>query len=119
MNNLNRQCFYCQNILRGRSDKKFCNDHCRSAHNNERHSSTRQQVRNINNILRRNRQILLDCLAAETRTRLSRQQLYTRGFDFSYHTHTLSDKKGNTYHFCYDAGYLSLDTERLLLIKGR
>jgi hypothetical protein len=119
MNPTERQCLYCRNALRGRSDKKFCNDYCRTAHNNQRYAHTNHQMRSINNILKRNRQILADCLAAACRARLSKQQLYTMGFHFGYHTHTFSDKKGNTYHFCYDTGYLPLGSEKLLVVKNK
>ena len=29
-------CTLCSKTLKGRSDKKFCDDYCRSAYNNER-----------------------------------------------------------------------------------
>lgn len=119
-NTATRFCHFCQSPYNGRSDKKFCNDNCRSAYNNQRYYHIQCDIRNINTILRRNRQILAAHLtAALTQVRISKQQLYVKGFNFSYYTHTIPGKGGDTYYFCYDLGYLSLDAEKLLIVKRK
>jgi hypothetical protein len=49
-----RKCLYCDKPLNGRSDKKFFNDYCRNAFNNQLKSANDPVVRNINNALIKN-----------------------------------------------------------------
>ena len=59
MENTNQKnCIACNKIIRGRSDKKFCNDYCRNAYNNQIKSPTNNLIRNTNNRLSKNRRIL-------------------------------------------------------------
>jgi len=54
-----RRCLDCQEPLKGRADKKFCNDLCRNNYNNRLKSESNNLVRRINGILRKNRNILV------------------------------------------------------------
>ncbi len=45
------------------------------------------------------------------------QRLAEQGFDFRYHTHQYQNKKGQTYHFCYEYGYLPLEGDWVLVVK--
>lgn len=111
-----RQCLDCGETIRGRADKKFCNDQCRSNFNNQLNSDSHNLVRNINNILRRNRRILQQ-LNPTGKTKTSRKKLNTLGFNFDYFTGIYQAKNGNTYNFCYDYGYLILDEDEVLIVK--
>ena len=51
-------CLSCGSTVKGRADKKFCNDYCRNEYNNGLKSSTTNLVRNINNALGKNRRVL-------------------------------------------------------------
>ena len=53
-----RACLDCGAVLRGRSDKKFCDDQCRNNYNNQLNSESYNLVRNINNKLKRNRRVM-------------------------------------------------------------
>ena len=55
---LEKKCILCEKNIRGRADKKFCNDYCRAAYNNELKSPANNFIRNINNALGKNRRIL-------------------------------------------------------------
>jgi predicted nucleic acid-binding Zn ribbon protein len=44
-----RLCLTCNKPLKGRTDKKFCDDYCRNNYNNQLKSNTINLVRNINN----------------------------------------------------------------------
>lgn len=46
-------CLYCGKPVKGRIDKKFCDDWCRNAYNNKRYSQHSGFVRNVNTILRK------------------------------------------------------------------
>ena len=72
-------------------------------------------MRNINNILRKNRRILAE-LNPEGKVKIHRDKLIERGFKFRYFTNIYSTKNGNNYYFCYDQGYLELDGGMFTLV---
>lgn len=111
-------CLLCGKILKGRSDKKFCDDYCRAAFNNELKSAANNHIRNVNNALGKNRRILESLLpAGEQTAKASRDKLVEKGFLFKYHTHQYHARNGNTYFYCYEYGYLPLENNRLLVVK--
>lgn len=113
-----RKCIECKEEFLGRVDKKFCSDQCRSAHNNRRNSDETNFVRNINNILRKNRRILGE-LNPDGKTNVHREQLLERGFRFSYFTNEYITKAGKVYRYCYDQGYLELDHNFFTLVRRK
>ncbi|HEY9005154.1 MAG TPA: hypothetical protein VIM75_03425 [Ohtaekwangia sp.] len=113
-----KRCIECGKSVKGRVDKKFCSDQCRSSHNNKRHGEHTHYIRNVNNILRKNRRILSD-LNPEGKNKVSREKLATRGFNFNFFTSTYRTKEGSQYFYCYDQGYLSIDNESFLLVIKR
>ncbi|HMU08548.1 MAG TPA: hypothetical protein PKC54_00965 [Ferruginibacter sp.] len=114
----NKTCVLCGKILKGRSDKKFCDDYCRAAHNNELKSAVNNHIRNVNNALGKNRRILESLLPEGGQiTKASKEKLIEKGFQFKYHTHQYQAKNGNTYFYCYEYGYLLLEKNRLLVVK--
>lgn len=111
-------CMFCNKPVKGRIDKKFCDDWCRNAHNNRRYSQTSTFVRNVNSILRRNRQILETIIPdGKEITKTPRKKLAEKGFNFQYITHTHTTKKGLTYFFCYEYGYLSIEHDYCLVVS--
>ena len=115
-----RLCLNCKKPLKGRTDKKYCDDYCRNSYNNQLKSNTINQVRNINNALGKNRRILETLLDHEEEmARTTKDKLLEKGFQFKYMTHTYTNKKGNVYFFCYDLGYLPLDNDWYLLVKRK
>jgi len=118
--NAPRTCLECGEKIVGRADKKFCSDQCRNTYNNRLNSDASNTVRNINNILRKNRRILMDLNKQSGKTMVTKESMLTNGFNFSYHTHTYTTKKGDVYHFCYEQGYLYLpDKELYLLVENK
>lgn len=113
-----RSCLQCGKALKGRLDKKFCDDYCRNAYNNRQNADTNNYVRNINNALRKNRRILEGIIRPDEELgKCPRQKLAELGFDFRYHTHQYLNKKGQTYQFCYEYGYLPLEGDWILVVK--
>jgi predicted nucleic acid-binding Zn ribbon protein len=112
-------CLSCQKSIRGRTDKKFCDDYCRNNYNNQLKSGTTNLVRNINNTLGKNRRILEEFLAAEKMVKTTNEKLLQKGFMFKYFTHNYVNKKGDTYFFCYDLGYLPLENDWFLVVKQK
>jgi len=111
-----RKCLECDEVVKGRIDKKFCSDYCRNSHNNKVNKDSKNLIRNINNRLRKNYKILSE-LNITGKTKVTRTKLYDKGFDFQFFTSIYKTKTGNTYFYIYDEGYLSLDNEMFLLIK--
>ena len=75
-------------------------------------------VRNINAILARNRNILVE-LNDKGKSFATRQQMTEKGFDFRYFTHVYKTKTGSVYYIVYDQAYLPKDgsPDSFLLVK--
>lgn len=115
---MKKKCIECGDEFIGRADKKFCSDNCRSAYNNKLNSDATNFVRNINNILRKNRRILAE-LNPNGKTKIHRDKLMDKGFKFSYFTNIYKTKAGKVYYFCYDQGYLPLENGWLALVERK
>jgi hypothetical protein len=114
----NRLCLTCNKSVKGRTDKKFCDDYCRNNYNNQLKADNNNLVRNINNALGKNRRIIENCIApGEEMAKISKEVLIQKGFLFKYFTHISTNKKGMKYFFCYDHGYLPLDNDWFLVVK--
>lgn len=115
-----KYCLACNKTVRGRSDKKFCDDFCRNNYNNQLKASSHNLVRNINNALAKNRRILESLISeGEEMAKTTKEKLLQNGFRFKYATHHYTNKKGSTYCFCYDYGYLPLENDGYLIVKGK
>jgi predicted nucleic acid-binding Zn ribbon protein len=117
-----KTCLNCGKTIKGRSDKKFCDDFCRNNYNNQIKSETGSNtfVRNVNNYLSKNRRILKEFLPdQEEMSKVHHDKLVLQGFNFKYHTHQYTNKKGQVYFFCYEYGYLPLENGWYLLVKRK
>ena len=112
---MKKKCLECKEEFNGRADKRFCSDQCRSAHNNRLNSDANNFMRNVNNILRKNRRILAE-LNPKGKTKVHRDKLLEKGFKFSYFTNIYQTQAGKTYRFCYEQGYLPLDNHFYALV---
>lgn len=110
-------CLECGEKIIGRSDKKFCNDSCRSAYNNKKNKDSSNLMRNINNKLRKNFRILSQQKFVDGKAKVTKQNLSTDGFDFTYFTHFKVYKNGSEYRFVYDIGYKILEDDWVLIVK--
>lgn len=113
-----KTCPECGEIIKGRIDKKFCSDLCRNAYNNKLNADSTNHVRNINNILKRNRRIIEE-LAPEGKASVHKSKMNEKGFDFTYFTNIYKNKNGETYFFCYEYGYLPIKGDFYLLVKRK
>ncbi len=111
-------CSQCSGVLVGRSDKRYCSDLCRHQANNslKQQNQGERRILQVNAALRKNRSILRH-LSPKGKTTVPRQYLELAGFDFHYLTQLYRTKKGNTYYFCYDYGYLLLEEEKVLIVS--
>ena len=113
-----KYCIDCGESLNGRADKKFCSDICRNSFNNKLNSDTNNYVRNINNVLRKNRRILME-LNPEEKVTVHMDKLAEKGFLFSFYTHIYRTRKGDDYYFCYEYGYIRHSTNMVTIVTRR
>ncbi len=112
---MEKNCLDCGMPVYGRTDKKFCSDACRNNHNNGKNRDATNYIRNVNNILRKNRRILQE-LNPKGKNKQKKEKLVAAGFHFGYFTDCYTTKQGNTYRYCYDQGYLILENEWIILV---
>jgi hypothetical protein len=112
-----KNCLECSNVIKGRADKRFCDDACRSSYNHKQNGDQTNLIRQINFTLRKNRRILQEFLGEEGILKIHREKLLLQGFDLKYHTHTFINVKDQTYYFVYEYGYLKLENDMVLLVR--
>ncbi len=105
-------CELCHKPIKGRSDKKFCNDYCRNGYNNQSKSTQTSIIRNTNNALLKNRKILKELLPEGCPImKVKREKLLQNGYFFNYTTSVHKNKKGSIYYYCYDYGMMPINEE--------
>ncbi len=113
-----RVCLECGERIVGRLDKRFCTDACRNQYHYQANNAPINYVRNVVNALKRNRRVLSELnTGPEGKTRVHRDKLVERGFNFMYHTNVHRTKAGNTYVFCFEQGYLDLGENWFTLVR--
>lgn len=112
-----KQCLFCNKKISGRTDKKFCNDYCRNVYNNQVNGFSNNTIRNINNIMGKNRRILNAYVKDGEMARIKKDEIVSEGFRFKYFTNIQETKTGATLFCCYDVGYICLDEENVLITR--
>ena len=112
-----KACLSCHKAVKGRTDKKFCDDYCRNNFNNQQKAETTNYARNIIFALKKNKRILESILGSELITRTTKERLLSKGFLFKYHTRMHENKQGNIYYYCFEYGYLALENDWYIIVK--
>jgi len=112
-----KDCAHCRKPLMGRTDKKYCDDSCRNAFNNLHRKQYPIWERSIDHTLHRNRKLLAELVPEEGKVRVPEKKLIDRGFNFQYFTHQVNTKKGTTYFFVYEFGFLPLENGFIMLVR--
>lgn len=110
-----KQCLSCGTKFKGRIDKKFCSDTCRVDYNNKLNADGTNYVRNVSNILRKNRRILI-ALNPTGKIKVPKSKLLEKGFDFNHFTSIYQTKDNGMYCYCFEQGYLAVDNNYYLLV---
>lgn len=113
-----RKCLECESIIRGRIDKKFCNDTCRNTYNNKIKREGEFFERKVNSILRKNKRILSK-LSPKGNLKTTKEELLFNGFNFYYFTNIYKTKQGKIYYFVYDYGYIELNNDEYAIVKKK
>lgn len=108
-------CLMCSKPLKGRSDKRFCDDFCRNQHHNVLKGRENNLIRKVNNALMKNRRILKDLYEEiPPPHQISRTELMLEGFVFRYHTHKQFGP--SEILMCYDYG-VSVSDEDCFIVR--
>jgi predicted nucleic acid-binding Zn ribbon protein len=114
----NKTCQHCNKIIKGRTDKKFCDDYCRNIFNNQLKYTTNNLVRNTNNILGKNRRIIESYFEEGINyIKIKKEILIDNGFLFSYNTKSKKLSKGAYIYYCYEYAFLPISEEYYILMK--
>lgn len=118
-NTMENNCLECSARLKGRLDKKFCDDNCRSAYHNKSNRTDMKITREINAVLRRNRQILKELYekSIAERVQIDKTLLLKKGFEFSFLTQVQYHQPNEINNYCYDFGYRELQEGKVEVIK--
>ena len=114
-----RKCLHCNQVLKGRSDKRFCTSHCKSAYAYALSRSKNEDYHRIDRQLKTNRKILKK-LNAFGKSVVRCSSLHDLGFDPNYFTHYWKNKQGDVYFFCYEFGFKAIrqnEVAKYLLVK--
>ncbi len=100
------QCLYCGKQLSGRTDKKYCDLHCKSAYQYKKTKENPERFYNkVDNQLRLNRRILKEYNKGGKVT-VRCERLLNLGFNPNFFTHFWRNKKGDVYWFVFEYGFL-------------
>ncbi|WP_299890940.1 hypothetical protein [uncultured Lacinutrix sp.] len=111
-------CPHCNSKIIGRSDKKYCSIHCKSAYQYQKRKLEDSLYYVIDKKLKTNRK-LLKAYNKSGKSTVRKDRLLAEGFDPQYFTHYWKNSKGQVYLFCYEYGFLDLKEnikEKYLLI---
>lgn len=107
-------CLDCRSKLVGRTDKKFCGDHCRSHYNNKLNKNRNPELKKINSVLKKNAGIL-KTFKENDMMLVTQDLLVAAGFNFHFYTHQLQGLENEIYNCCY--GYAYLIKDKIVIIS--
>ena len=104
---IHKKCLHCHKLLKGRTDKKYCDLHCKSAYQYNKEKQNPQRFYNkVDNQLKLNRKILKEHNKGGKVT-IRANVLLELGFDPTFFTHYWKNQKGDVYLFVYEYGFLN------------
>lgn len=110
-------CINCGIRIRGRTDKKFCNDHCRSHYHNGLNRGRNNIFKEVNKILKKNTAIL-DRFIQKGIYQMDKQTLIASEFNFNYFTNLIIGPDGDNFFGVYHYAYQLQDKEQVLLMPA-
>ena len=117
---MKKNCKICQKEFYGRADKIFCSVACKNNYNKRLRRVTEDASKEIDDILHRNRSILLEVMGKyKTQLTVERIVLDKKNFNFSYLTGYSINNKGKTYQHVYDFSYMVFSSQRILIVRKK
>lgn len=113
-------CKICKQKITGRSNKIFCSSSCKSYYHRELRKVTNLEAIHIDEILHRNRSILLEIMGKNRiKIKIKRTVLERKKFRFKYHTHFHINKAGKMYKHVYDFAWMEFSDDTVLIVRRR
>jgi len=99
-------CLECEKEIKGRQDKKYCNQYCKSAYQYKNNKANEDSFyMDVLKQLRLNRK-LLKLYNKSGKSIVRKDELIKEGFDPNRFTHYWKNNKGDVYLFCFEFGFL-------------
>jgi len=113
-------CLECEKEIKGRKDKKYCNQYCKSAFQYKNNKANEDSFyTDVLKQLRLNRK-LLKLYNKSGKSIVRKEELLKEGFDPNRFTHYWKNNKGDVYLFCFEFGFLEKNEgskQKYVLIK--
>ena len=109
-------CLLCSAPLVGRTDKRFCDDACRSGYHNKKDREQNGMILHINKILKRNRKILYEFYAKNLLI-VPLKKLIEKGFLTPYCTSIEVINKRKRIWYSYEIGYRETSRKCVEIVK--
>jgi predicted nucleic acid-binding Zn ribbon protein len=111
-----RYCIFCGKELKGRSDKKFCDDACRNNYGYQQNKHNNEVINKINKSLLYNRNVLKSITRSGKKI-VKKQTLVNSNFNFDVMTGLYKTHKKHEYKLLYDYAYRCINDEDVLVFK--
>lgn len=111
-------CKMCKREFSGRADKIFCSVACKNEYHVKLRRVTTKATRRIDEILHRNRSILLELMGKNAKQKkLPKHELDKKRFNYSYITGYHINSRGKTVHHVYDFSYLIFSDQGVIIYR--
>ena len=114
-----RFCRLCNNEVLGRADKIFCDIKCKNAYNLALRRQTKLEVKPIDRLLHRNREILQLLLGSLKKVMIDKIVMTRANFYWDHCTGLYHNKDGKIYHLVYDYAWMEFSSQQILVVKKK
>ena len=113
---IRKKCKICKKEIVGRQDKIFCSIQCKNNYHIRLRRVTKIATKRIDDILHRNRSILLELMGKNARQKkISKLFLDKKKFNYSYVTSFHTNNQGKLVYHVYDFSWMTFSDEEVLI----
>lgn len=113
-----KKCIICKSEFRGRQDKKFCSAKCKSYYHHKLRTVTNSATKETDNILHRNRSILLEILGkTKGKVFVEKIDLEKKNFRFNFVTGFYKNSKNKLVHHVYDFSWMEFSDQGVVIFR--
>jgi len=111
-----KKCPICKKTVKGRFDKKFCGLKCKNIYNYKLRRVTRSVTKATDEILHRNRSILLELMGKRgIQKKLARTSLDAKNFNYNYVTGYHQNSRNKIVNYVYDYSWVIFSDQNILV----
>ena len=115
-----RKCRMCKNPFVGKRSKIFCSPSCKSEYHYHLNKANKAATQKVDNILHRNRAILLELLGKKTNSKtIQKLELDKKQFNYSYVTAFHLNSHNKMVNHIYDFSWIIFSDDRILIKRKR